>query len=515
MIADSSLEFTLPSDIQSLVGQSIMFRFMGPEFTASDRDAFNRIRPGGVLFFGDNLTSREQIRALTTQLQDAAREEELPPLFIAADQEGGIVTRLPSDMVTVPSAMGLGALMESKIRESAQINARQLLQVGINTNYAPTADINNNPQNPVIRTRSFGETPDVVSAAVLATIAGHIDEGVIPTVKHFPGHGNTNIDSHYGLPVIEASVEELHAMELAPFKAAIAAGVPAIMTAHIRFPALDDLPATLSKRILTGLLREELGFDGLIVTDSMSMDAIAREWGLEEAAILAMEAGVDVLESSEGPEAMLARHAALVQAVENGRLGIEVFERTAERLNDLRARFNIGAEVKSESDPESVRNAAQQIAFQTIRTASGGAVPQVPNREDSVIIAFARLRNLEVVDRFDLPTVMEAAIAEQLPDAQMLTLSSDPTPEEISQAIALASGASMLVICTRDAIQHEYQQQIGKEILAAAPADARKLHVNLRGPYDIELLGEVDETLFTYGDAVVSLRALAEALSGR
>lgn len=501
-------------DIQSLVGQSLMFRFMGPEFTPEDRRAFNRIRPGGVLFFGDNLTSREQITALTSELQDAAKEEGLPPLFIAADQEGGIVTRLPPDMVTVPSAMGLGALSEGVIRESARINARQLRQVGINTNYAPTADINNNPQNPVIRTRSFGESPEIVSRSVVATIAGHLEEGVIPTVKHFPGHGNTNIDSHYGLPVIEASVEELHAMELVPFVAAIKAGVPAIMSAHIRFPALDDLPATLSKRILTGLLRDELGFTGLIVTDSMSMDAIAEEWGLAEAAILAKEAGADVLESSEAPQAMVERHEALVRAVETGRLDISVFEATARRLNALRSQFSIGTQVTSGTETTAIRETAKKIAQQTIRTASGLAIPTVPDNEETVIIAFARLRNLEVIDRFDLPTVMEHAIAEQLPGVRMLTLSSEPTDEEIARAKELAGNARTLLICTRDAIQHTYQQDIGTELVSVASETSRKIHVNLRGPYDVGLLGGVDETLFTFGDAVVSLRALAAALAG-
>lgn len=503
----------MSTDLASLVGQSIMFRFEGPVFTAADREAFNRIRPGGVLFFGDNLTSRSQIVALTAQLQKAAREEGLPPLFIAADQEGGIVTRLPTDMVTVPSAMGLGALPAEEIRESARLNARQLMSVGINTNYAPTVDINSNPNNPVIRTRSFGETPEMVSIAGVATIQGHLDEGVIPTVKHFPGHGNTHVDSHYGLPEISSSIEEIHQVELAPFKAAIAAGVPAVMTAHIRFPALDDLPATLSKRILTGLLREELGFDGLIVTDSMSMDAIAAEWGIGEAAILAKAAGVDVLESSEAPAAMLERHAALVQAVESGRLDIAIFEATAARLEKLRQEFSIGTEVSNKDETDSIRVDAQRIAQHTIRTASGAPVPTVANDADTVIIAFARLRNLEVVDRFDLPTVMEHAFRDQLPHAHVLTISSEPLEAEIEQAKALAASATTLLVCTRDAIQHTYQQEISREILASAPASTRKIHVNLRGPYDQDLVGDVDETVFTYGDAVVSLRALASALA--
>lgn len=502
-------------DIPSLVGQSIMFRFMGPKLQASDIEAFKRIRPCGVLYFGDNLTSFDQIRALSAQLQELARAEGIPPLLIAADQEGGIVTRFPPDMVTVASAMGIGPLPDDLIRENARLTALQLLAVGINTNFAPTIDINSNPLNPVIRTRSFGENGDIVSRAGLATVAGMIDVGVIPTVKHFPGHGNTHIDSHHGLPVIEASLEELHTIELAPFKAAITADVPGIMTAHIRFPALDDLPATLSKRILTGLLRDELGFAGVIFTDSMTMEAITRGWGVGESSILAKQAGVDVLESSEPAEGLLARHTALVEAVDTGRLNTEVFATTAKRLDALRERFHIGESIAPDVDLEDIRSRAVAIARQTIRTASGVAVPVVPNSGDTVVIQFARLRNLEVVDRFDLPNVFEHAIAAQLPAATMITLSSEPTEEEIEGALAAASGATTLIVCTRDAIQHEYQQRIGQRLVSAAPIGAHIIHVNLRGPYDVGLLGDVNETVFTYGDAVVSLQALAARLAGR
>ncbi|MCA9833185.1 MAG: hypothetical protein KC435_04520 [Thermomicrobiales bacterium] len=505
----------MPHHLPSLVGQSIMFRFMGPTFTEADRDIFNRIRPGGVLYFGDNLTSFTQIQELSAQLQEAAREEGLPPLFIAADQEGGIVTRFPVDMVTVASAMAVGPLPDEIIRANARITARQLLAVGINMNFAPTIDINSNPLNPVIRTRSFGENAEIVSRAGIVTMQGFLDEGVIPTVKHFPGHGNTHIDSHHGLPEIDASLEELHAVELAPFKAAIAAGVPGVMSAHIRFPVLDDLPATLSKRILTELLREELGFEGVIYTDSMTMDAIARGWGIGEASILAKEAGVDVLESSEAPQGLAERHAALVAAVESGRLNAHLFETTAARLGALRRRFRIGDEGGASVDLPALRNDAIQIARKTIRTASDGAVPHVPDTASTAVIQFARLRNLEIVDRFDLPTVLVDAIHEQLPAATIITLSSEPTDDEIGQAIAAVGDAETAVICTRDAIQHTYQAEIGRRILDAAHPGATKIHVNLRGPYDIGLLGDVDETIFTFGDAVVSLRALAMALSGQ
>lgn len=498
---------------RELAGQSVMFRFTGPVFTAEDREVFRRIRPAGVLFFADNLESRDQIRALTDELQKTAREEGMPPLFIAADQEGGIVTRLPADMVTIPSAMALGGMDEEDIRAMARVTARQLRDVGINTNYAPTVDVNINPENPVIRTRSYGESPEVVARAGVASIQGHFDEDVIPTIKHFPGHGDTNVDSHHGLPVIDQPIERLRSVELMPFQAGIEAGVPSIMTAHIVFPALDEHPATLSRRILTGLLREEMGFDGVIVTDSMSMDAIAERYGLADAAIRTKAAGSDLLESSEPPAAMMERHDVLSRAIEDGTLNIALFEETERRLQELRERFRIGVSTNFRPLGRELRTQAQEVARRALRTASGGAVPVLPDDASTVIIAFARLRNLEVVDRLGLPTVMADAIAELLPNARMLTLSPEPTEQEIREAMAAAGAATTLVVMTRDAIQHEDQVHLGSRLIDAG-SGARTIHVCLRGPYDHGMLGEVDETVFTYGDPAVTLRALAEAFGG-
>lgn len=306
-----------PSEI---TGQSIMFRFEGPEFTDEARQVFRRVRPGGVIFFADNITSREQVHALTEELQAEARELEMPPLLIAADQEGGIVSRFSADFVTPPSPMALAASSDpGDILTAATITATQLREVGINVNFAPSVDINIDPANPVIRTRSLGDTPEQVIANGEWVRLGHEAARVVTTVKHFPGHGDTSVDSHLGLPSIPYDRDRIDAVELAPFRAAIRAGVPAVMSAHILFPTLDpDYPATLSRRILTDLLRDELGFDGLIFTDSMSMSAISELYGVAESAVLAKLAGVDVLEANESLDDQLARHQALVDGLGSG-----------------------------------------------------------------------------------------------------------------------------------------------------------------------------------------------------
>ncbi|MDQ4045175.1 MAG: hypothetical protein M3173_06985, partial [Chloroflexota bacterium] len=186
-----------------LVGQSLMLRFEGPTFTDEAREAFREIRPGGVIFFADNITNREQVHTLTAELQAEARRLTLPPLLIAADQEGGIVSRLPADFVTMPSPMALAASSDpTDIEAAARIAAEQLREVGINVNLAPAIDVNVNSDNPVIRTRAFGDTPEQVIACLAHAVRGHEAARVVTTVKHFPGHGDTSVDSHLGLPTI-------------------------------------------------------------------------------------------------------------------------------------------------------------------------------------------------------------------------------------------------------------------------------------------------------------------------
>ena len=502
-----------PTRHQELAGQSLMFRFRGPEFTDEARDAFRVIRPSGVLFFADNLTSRDQIRALTDELQAEAKTLGMPPLLIAADQEGGIVTRLPVDMVTTPGGMAIGHLPPEDIEEMSRVTARQLLEVGINVNFAPTVDVNNNPANPVIRTRAFGETPEVVSQAAVAFIRGHVDQKVIPTVKHFPGHGDTSVDSHHGLPVIDQPIERLRSVELAPFQASIDAGVPAVMSAHIVFPALDEHPATLSHRILTGLLRDEMGFQGVIFTDSMSMDAISTRYGHAASTVQAKAAGVDVLESNETPALLVERHQALVTALADGTLSVEIFETTEQRLNKLREWFQIGEVPELGPPDERFRDSARQVAARTIRSAKGAFQRLDPSRK-TVVVDFQRLRHFEFGDPFNLGRIVQQGITGRLPNATVVTLSHDPADPEIAHAHEAVAGADTLVLMTRDATDNTYQAEIGRDLISRAGA-GRVIHVALRGPYDAGIFGDVDDILLTYGDPAVTLEALVEKLAGQ
>lgn len=257
------------------------------------------------------------------------------PLFIAADVEEGVGQRF-AGATQFPPPMSLARLAKHDPKaidyaeQMGRVTAQEACEIGINWLFAPVVDVNNNPNNPVINVRAFGETPDIVSKLAQAFIRGAQHYPVLTTAKHFPGHGDTTTDSHLDLPVISHSLERLRSVELPPFEAAIATGVDAVMSAHLQIPAWDlDYPATLSHRILTQGLRQTLQFEGLIVTDALVMGAIANRYGTEEASVLAIEAGADILLMPPDPQKAIQ---AVCQAVQSGRIPLKRIQESVERI---------------------------------------------------------------------------------------------------------------------------------------------------------------------------------------
>ncbi|MER5395281.1 glycoside hydrolase family 3 protein [Streptomyces sp. NPDC002599] len=288
-----------------------------------------------VGLFGRNIASPEQLAALTAQLR-----VERDDVLVAIDEEGGDVTRLEVRTgSSFPGNHALGAVDDVALTEEVALElGRRLAACGVNLNWAPSADVNSNPANPVIGVRSFGADTGLVARHTAAYVRGLQAAGVAACTKHFPGHGDTAVDSHHALPRIDADLSVLQSRELVPFRAAIAAGSRAVMSAHILVPALDpDRPATLSRRILTGLLREELGYEGLIVTDGMEMQAIAATYGIERGSVLAIAAGADAICVGGGladDDTVRRLRDALVSAVRSGELPEE---RLADAANRVRA----------------------------------------------------------------------------------------------------------------------------------------------------------------------------------
>ncbi|MCJ7690310.1 MAG: beta-N-acetylhexosaminidase, partial [Clostridiaceae bacterium] len=296
--------------VEEKVGQMLMPDFRnwnGSRFTVMNdevKGVIEKYHLGGVILFAENVKGTEQTARLVDGLQKASPGI---PLLITIDQEGGIVRRLQTG-TGMPGNMALGATRSTDLSyKVGNVIGRELNSLGINVNFGPVLDVNINPANPVIGVRSFGSDPKMVSDLGVAYIKGVQAAGVAATGKHFPGHGDTATDSHLGLPVVTHDIDTLNKVDLVPFKAAIESGVDMIMTAHVAFPAVDDtkviskkdgtlvnLPATLSEKVLTGLLRTELGFEGVISTDALNMKAIAEHFGPEESVIMAINAGTDI-----------------------------------------------------------------------------------------------------------------------------------------------------------------------------------------------------------------------------
>lgn len=321
--------------IRDTVGQLLMVGFPGTELSREILDWLEECRPGGIILFSRNLMDPEQVARLTNAIQEHAPNS---PLLIAIDQEGGVVSRLPQGFTTFPAASRVAACHPPDAAyEVAEVTARELRAVGINMNLAPVLDVNSNPANPIIGDRAYGTRPEQVCTYGMATIQGLADNRIIPCGKHFPGHGDTMTDSHHVLPVVEADRARLDAVELEPFRQAIRRGLPAIMTAHVRYPALDaEAPATLSRPILTDLLRNNLSFEGVTLTDDMEMQAILDHQPIGDASVRALQAGADMVVICHQQERQREAVLAIEQALERGELSWERLTASVARIQTLK-----------------------------------------------------------------------------------------------------------------------------------------------------------------------------------
>lgn len=319
-------------------GAVLVGGFDGPSLPEATARRLSDGRLAGVILFRRNIVDVMQVRGLCAAALDAVR----PPPLVALDQEGGRVTRLRAPVIALPPARSLGDRDDAALtRDLHRALAEELSALGVNFNLAPVCDVDSNPANPVIGDRSFGRSPEVVARHAAAAIEGLRDGAVLSCAKHFPGHGDTSTDSHHELPVLPHGLERLRAVELAPFVAAAAAGVDAVMTAHVRFDALDpDLPATLSRRVMTGLLRGELALrsDVVVVSDDLLMRAVLDRWTVEESSVLAVDAGCDLLLICSDPGAQERARLALSARSRADEAFAARLREAAERVTRLRAR---------------------------------------------------------------------------------------------------------------------------------------------------------------------------------
>lgn len=327
------------NNLRKKIGKLFIFGFKGKEVDDHVKKLIHEYNVGSLILFSHNLGTEDEIKKLTNDIQKEAKLAGYDkPVLICIDQENGLVNRLNDINFHLPGAMSIGATSSEEISEDiGNLTAKYLRKLGINWNLAPVLDINTNPNNPGIGIRSFSDDPDLAKKLGYSFIKGHNKNNVITTIKHFPGLGNTSVDPHYGLPIVNKSLEELEEKDLIPFKYAIENGVDSVMTSHVLFPNIkeDDYPVTMSKTFLTDILRDQMGFNGVIVTDCLEMDAISKEYGVGNGAINSFKAGADLIIVSHTPKEQYNAIETLVKAIEDNEIKVEDLDKSIARINKL------------------------------------------------------------------------------------------------------------------------------------------------------------------------------------
>ncbi len=525
--------------IEEKIGQMFMFGFPGTAPSPEIEEFIGRRAIGGVIYFARNVTEVAQTAALSERLQATARDGRAAlPLFVAADQEGGIVARFTaaSGAVRMPGNMLLGAAGDPSLTEAVAVAAgEQLAACGVNVNLAPVLDVNVNPANPVIGGRSYGEDPAMVADHGAAAVRGYQKAGVMATGKHFPGHGDTDVDSHLALPVVPHQRDRLEAVELLPFRRAIAAGVAGIMTSHVFFPAIEPtpgLPATLSRRVLTGLLRRELGFDGLVMTDCMEMKAITDNYPAGQAAVLAVKAGADLVLVSHTPERQAESLDAVLAAVRRGDVDEGRVDESVARILAHKARYDVGRVSPPDRARATCGTAAQRelalraaVSGVTLVRDRAGLIP-VHRGSDARAAGITGIAGIAIIavsprplsgveDGAGGPTTtppLADALARAGLAARGLHVNMRPAPAEIERAADLAGGAGVVVVATVAA--HRFPEQVGlvKRLLGSGRPT---IIVALREPYELARFPEAGSFLAAYDDSEPVIEAVAHILAGK
>jgi beta-N-acetylhexosaminidase len=508
---------TSPSDVFKLeekIGQMLLVGFQGTTAPDYILDWLAAGRIGGVILFARNVESPQQLADLTYACHTAARR----PILISIDQEGGYVARLRAQQgfSESPGALALSAAQDGEqYSESvSRMLATEMRAVGINWDYAPVLDLSYNADNPTVGTRSFGADKDRVAQLGVAATLGFQSGGVAACAKHFPGLGNTSVDTHEALPTLATALDDLLQNDLLPYRAVVDAGIASIMTTHTIYSTLDaTYPVTLSPVVVNRLLRGELGYQGVVTTDCMEMKAIADNYGPGEAAVLAALGGIDIVLVSHTRSMQEAAYDALLQAAISGRLPQATIDAAVERIQALKARFAI----TDAPNVDLIRNEMHQGL--TLDAARAGLVTlranadllPLPTDQRVLLVEFASYLESSVAGG-DSMTSFATYLNDRAGQVQAIALKSDGSdPDAYAQAKQLAAQADILLLATRNAHLLPNQHERARTLMQTAQ---RTLLLCLRNPYDAGVLPAADAVLCTCGDAEPSLMAAVDALLG-
>ncbi|OGQ89975.1 MAG: hypothetical protein A2289_17175 [Deltaproteobacteria bacterium RIFOXYA12_FULL_58_15] len=511
--ADVNVERVLASmSVEEKVGQLLMVGFGGTSVNSHIRKWVRDRHVGGVALFSRNIVDFEQTVRFTREIHDLTVGA--IPVFVALDQEGGNVVRVKDGAMTLPGNMAMGATRSTTLAYvTGQSLAIDLRLLGFNMNLAPVLDVNSNPQNPVIGVRSYGERPELVAELGSWYVRGQQEMGVVAVAKHFPGHGDTQSDSHFAMPSIDADLTRLETVELWPFRRAMESGLDAVMTAHIALPQLAEepnLPATLSSAILTNILRRRMGFDGIVITDGLEMQGIVERYGSGRAAVMAILAGADmpmILWTSKKKEEVFWE---LSRAVRNGEITRARLDQSVRRILTVKARRGLFdrnvaplAQVLAGGNVNEIHN---QVSTRIARE----AVTLVRNHGDLLPLRSVRYRKVLVV----APPGGFGKILKQEPKVEVLTVPYIPSRtrrrEDVARAVAMGKNADILVF----AVVNAYHVDMARQIAAALPELPVAL-LSFASPYYLSSLPEVDAYLCTYSYLDVTQIAAANAVLGQ
>ncbi len=472
--------------LRQKIGQMMVTGFPGETISREFINLVEEYKVGNVILFQYNQKSRSQLKDLCEELKKKIERETGVIPFITSDEEGGIVSRLPIDMPKMPSPLGQTALGEIEwVRKAAKITGRELKEVGINFNLAPVLDINNNPNNPVIGVRSYGTTPKEVCTFGMAAFKGYRDANMMTTGKHFPGHGDTNQDSHLTLPTITKTWEELLQRELIPFQEAISQGIPAITIAHICFPKVEpeNIPATMSHKVITGLLREKLGFQGLIISDCMEMKAIKDTYGVKKGSVEAVKGGMDLIFISHTPEEVKKSIEAIEEGVRKGEISMERIDEAVGRILYYKEKY--GKKEKAMEEKEERENKEfmeeffEKVIAQSVKGGSSFFLGERPLFLSPIQSRVSLAANAQEEEESFAKTMQRQF------GGSAKILSMDPSREEREEVINSLNGHSSLVLGTVDGNRHKGQRKLIEEV---GSLEIPCAYVALRNPFELENL---------------------------
>lgn len=505
-------------NLKEKVGQLFMCGFYGHEPSEQIIKLINDYKIGGVIYFSRNIESTEQVFNLSNKLQSYSKT----PLFIGIDQEGGIVARITEGVTNAPGNMAVAAGSTVKDAEKlALIVGEELRALGINMNYAPCIDVNNNPKNPVIGVRSYGEDPKRVADYGVASVKGYQTANVVPVVKHFPGHGDTDVDSHLGLPVVKHDMDRLERVELYPFKKAIENDADAVMVSHVAFTTVEDekTPATLSKNVITGLLRNKLKFNGVVMTDCMEMKAVKDNFPMAEAAIRALEAGNDIVLISHTYELQKEAIEGVIKAVKEGRLSEQRINESVNRVLLLKEKRQLNIR-ETDWDKGSTKlgkkenmRFAEEISDNSITIVKNEnkLIPLKIDRKTLIIWpTFEMLTEVEESVRKDA-TTLKTFLNESIKDLDEIRVSIAPTDEEINQIEKVLDKYEQIAVCSYNALTNKNQTELINRILIK---NENIIVVSLRNPYDLINFKNINGYVIAYDNRPLSLKSVAKILLG-